>query len=112
MKNYGELIKVLREEKGLSQLALAKEINISSQNINRWERGEVLPSIDFCIKLSNFFDCTVGYLLGVEDENGRAIPQDLPKKDLDLLKAFHKLRPSEQETIMIQIGALAEKVNV
>lgn len=45
-----------------------------------------------------------------QKESGRTIPLNITQKELDLLKAFHKLHPSEQETILIQINALAEKV--
>ena len=45
-----------------------------------------------------------------EKESDRTIPLNLTQKDFDLLKAFHKLGAFEQETILIQINALAEKV--
>lgn len=34
----------LRKEKGLSQLQLAEEINVSRQAISRWEVGLAVPS--------------------------------------------------------------------
>ena len=39
-------IRELRNKRGLSQQQLAKKINISSQNISRYERKERLPDID------------------------------------------------------------------
>lgn len=64
MSNYGESLRYHREKLGISQLELSKRIGTSHQNINRWERGEVLPNIDFCIKLANFYGITVEELLG------------------------------------------------
>lgn len=64
--NYGEALKYRREEAGLSQLELSKKIGTSHQNINRWEKGEVLPSIDFCVKLADFYGITVDELIGRE----------------------------------------------
>ena len=66
MINYGENLRYQREEKGLSQRELAFRIGTSSQNISRWERGEVLPSIDFCVKLADFYGITVDELIGRE----------------------------------------------
>lgn len=64
MLNYGEALKYHREEAGISQLALSKMIGTSHQNVNRWERGEVLPNIDFCVKLADFYGITVDELIG------------------------------------------------
>ena len=66
MNNYGENLRYQREEKGISQRELAFKIGTSSQNISRWERGEVLPSIDFCVKLADFYGITVDELIGRE----------------------------------------------
>lgn len=66
MINYGENLRYQREEKGISQRELAFKIGTSSQNISRWERGEVLPSIDFCVKLADFYGITVDELIGRE----------------------------------------------
>ena len=62
--NYGEALKYTREEKGISQLELAEKTGISHQNINRWERGIVLPNIDFCVKLADFYGITLDELIG------------------------------------------------
>ncbi len=64
MNNYGEAIKYQRELAGISILELSKKIGTSHQNISRWERGEVTPSIDFCVKLANFYGISLDELIG------------------------------------------------
>lgn len=64
MNNYGEAIKYQRELAGISILELSKKIGTSHQNISRWERGEVMPSIDFCVKLANFYGISLDELIG------------------------------------------------
>lgn len=66
MINYGEALRLQRESVGLSQLDLSKKIGTSHQNINRWERGEVLPNIDFCVRLAEFYDISLDELIGRE----------------------------------------------
>ena len=48
MKNYGKILKELRQANGKSLLDIEKATGISNQNLSRWERGEVIPSIAFC----------------------------------------------------------------
>ncbi len=62
--NYGEALKYQREEAGLSQLELSAKTGISHQNISRWENGKVLPNIDFCVKLANFYGISLDELIG------------------------------------------------
>lgn len=61
--DYGEALKYQRETAGLSQLELANKTGISHQNINRWEKGEVLPNIDFCVKLADFYGISLDELV-------------------------------------------------
>lgn len=63
MSNYGDALKFHRERLGLSQNELAQKIGTSHQNINRWERGEVLPNIDFCVKMADFFGVSLDELI-------------------------------------------------
>ncbi len=64
MTDYGEALRYQRDMAGLSQRELSVKINISQQNISRWERGEVLPSIEMCIKLADFYGITLDELVG------------------------------------------------
>lgn len=64
--NYGEALKEQRERLGLSQSALANKINTSHQNVSRWESGKILPSIDFCVKLADFYGISLDELVGRE----------------------------------------------
>jgi len=60
-------LKELREAKGLSQEELAKSMGVVQKTISSYETGRSEPDIQTIIKLSNFFDVTVGYFLGTED---------------------------------------------
>lgn len=64
---YGDYIKQARLEKGKSLLQVEKETGISNQNISRWERNEVLPNIDFCVKLARCYGVTLEELIGLNE---------------------------------------------
>lgn len=53
----------LRKEKGLSQLQLAEEINVSRQAISRWEVELAVPSREKLRALSELYNVSVDYLL-------------------------------------------------
>lgn len=64
MINYGEALKYHREISGLSQHQLSKQTGIKQENICRWERGENLPNIDFCVRLADFYHISLDELIG------------------------------------------------
>ncbi|MBE5753165.1 MAG: helix-turn-helix transcriptional regulator [Clostridiales bacterium] len=60
----GEELKNHRIANGLSLIELEKRTGISNQNLSRWERNLVMPNIDFCIKLADFYGITLDELVG------------------------------------------------
>ena len=67
MKILGERLKELREEKGLSQEALAKIIGVHNAAVSFWENDVNDPKAEYIACLAKFFGVTAGYLLGLED---------------------------------------------
>lgn len=69
MKDYlGENIKELRLQRGLNQPQLGNQLGVSKQCISNWENGNLMPSIDMLIRISDFFNVSTDYLLGRETE--------------------------------------------
>lgn len=60
----GTQIKELRQERGLSQQALAKQIGVSQKAVDFWERGVNEPKASYIVLLCDFFGVSADYLLG------------------------------------------------
>ena len=60
----GDRIKTLRTARNLSQVELARKLNVSKQSVSNWENNNILPSVDIVKKLALFFSCRL--LLEVE----------------------------------------------
>ena len=61
-------LKELRNNKGLSQAAIAERFGITQQAYANYERGTRQPDYDTLNKLADFFGVTVDYLLGRENK--------------------------------------------
>ncbi len=66
MKNYGETLREHRKAFGKSLLEVERATGISNQNLSRWEQGKVLPNIDFCVQLADYYGITLDELVGRE----------------------------------------------
>lgn len=61
-----ERIKMLRENKQLSQSELSKKPGITRSSINAWEMGISTPSTTYLVELSQIFHVSIDYLLGLD----------------------------------------------
>ncbi len=57
----------MRSEKKLSQPDLAKLVGVSKGMISFWENGVNEPTITNLVKLSQIFEVSTDYILGLED---------------------------------------------
>jgi len=98
----GDKILSLRKDKGWSQQQLAKEIGTSGPIIGRYERGEMMPSVEVAKKLASAFRVTLDYL--VDDTGDLADIKD--RAILDRLLAIEKLEGEDKKTIVHVIDSL------
>jgi len=56
-------LKQLRTERGLSQVRLAMELSVSQHTISRYETGEREADYATLIRIADYFDVSVDYLL-------------------------------------------------
>lgn len=64
MKNYGEELKFQRTKRRKTLKQVEADTGIGNSNLSRWERGKVLPNIDFCVKLAEYYGITLDELVG------------------------------------------------
>lgn len=74
--NFAQRLKDLRNNKGLSQSALADILGRTQQAIGKWEVGKAEPDSTTLLKLANYFNVTTDYLLGLSD-NPHGLQQGL-----------------------------------
>lgn len=64
-------LRLLRNKKNKSQTEMAEILNVSRQAYNFYENGVREPKLDMIIKMADFFDVSVDYLLGRTDFLGK-----------------------------------------
>ncbi len=84
MHHLADRIRILREQTGLTQLALAKELSLTRASVNAWEMGLSVPSTPFIVELANLFHVSTDYLLGL-DENETIRTDGLSQQEISVL---------------------------
>ena len=69
----GALIRTLRQQQHLTQLALAQKLHVSDKTISKWERGCGAPDVSLLPLLAGALDVNLETLLkGELEENDRS----------------------------------------
>ena len=110
MSSFGNKLVECRKAKNLSQKELAEIFSTSHTTIGKYERDEMIPSIEAAKKLAKILDTTVGYLLG-ENEQANLF------KDTKMLQRFQdiaNLPDKERESLITTIDHFikAAKINL
>lgn len=61
---FHERLRAVMKECGISQTKMIKEMPVSSGALYKWVSGKAQPSTDTLIRLADFLDCSVDYLIG------------------------------------------------
>ena len=93
-------IKELRLRENLKQTELADALGISQATLSNWERGDFEPDNESVIKLADFFNVNIDYLLCRSDVS-LVIPEILQGAQV----AFH--RGEFEDLTQDEINALA-----
>ena len=89
-------------EKNTKPNPVAKELDISSGVLTKWKSGTSFPNGEFLIKIANYFGCSIDYLFGI---SGIKNPHknEIPEKDMILIRKYHQLDLSNQQEISMLI---------
>lgn len=96
-------LKMLREEKGISQQKLADEIGLSQQSINKYENHDVEPDFDTLKRLSDFFETSADFIIGntdIRNKIEKIEKYDLNRLEIECIEKFRILSPKYRKSIL------------
>ena len=106
-------LKNIREKRNINQLKLAMEIEISQEAISKYETNRAMPSSNILIKLANYFNCSVDYLL--DRTNNPKMNTDTASNENEeienLIFRFKKLSNANQNKLYGFLSALEQNIN-
>ncbi len=103
--SLGEKIRMLRQEKGLSQVLLEKKSGVNSKLLSKYENGRIIPTADTLRKIAEGLETSADYLIF---DN---VPKDglSQIEDLDLFEKFKEVEQMDAENKNI-IRSLIEAI--
>lgn len=100
--DFGSIVVELRKEQKLSQTELANQLGIHKNVLGRYERNEVLPSIEIARKIADILDVSLDYLTG-------KIDVEMDKDTRNRILEVSKFGEKDREHIFSVIDAFIAK---
>ena len=107
MAQFDKILKLLRNEKNMSQQELADALGISKSSINMYERGERQPNFEVLEAIADFLNVDIDYLLGRTNKTTKIINpntiaahfdgDEYTPEELDEIKAFAEFVKSKRK---------------
>lgn len=108
---FGAVIRQKRVQLGLSQEAVGKQVGVSFQQIQKYERGTNRVALPMLVELAAALDTSVFALLSDalgETPSAEATPDD--RQTLEFMKRLASLAPRHRRGVQLLVANLAEAV--
>ena len=112
MSNPGTRIRQLREEFQLSQLELAKKLDINNSVLSRIESGKRDVEDFLLVKFADFFGVSTDYLLGRTDLPKAFTPDTFAAKVAPELEGYSELPEEAKKTLKDVLAFLYNKYGI
>lgn len=100
MKN----LRLLRNQKNLSQQKLADILHVSQQSVYKYENGVTSPDFQTLMRMADFFDTSIDYLIGYTDISHKIEPvteYKLNPDEEDLIRKYRSLPASSRKVMQM-----------
>ena len=76
---FGKIVQDIRKSSSLSQEEFGELFNVTRQSVSKWETDAAMPELDTLIKIADYSNLSIDYLLGREQKNSDEIKTNLKK---------------------------------
>jgi transcriptional regulator with XRE-family HTH domain len=101
---FGRRLAAVREERGLTQTALAARLGVNQSTVAYYETQSPSPSVDFAKQCADILDVTIEDL--VSDEPAKRSKRGPPSKFEEKIEQLRKLPKREQDTVLKMLEGL------
>ena len=114
---FGQVLKLLRTESGLTQKELAHKFGISESTVGMYERGQREPAFEMLEAIADYFNVDMDFLTGrssVRRETSYNPPANWiqlfggePDLDAEFIRLWRSLTPEQAERELAYLRSLA-----
>lgn len=107
MSRFAERLRELRKNKNINQQKLSNYLGYGYTAVANYESGRNEPAIDTLCKIAEYFDVTVDYLIGKEDNPKRM--DGISKPEAELIMSFRTMDNEDRRILLEMAKSLSSK---
>ena len=89
MVDFGSRLRDLRKKHNMTQLALARKLQVTKSVISAYENGLRLPSFDVLLEIARTFGVSTDYLLGNDCTKSKSLDlSGLSDREIEAIKTI------------------------
>ena len=104
-----KMLRILRKNKGLSMKELGEIIGVAESTISQYETGKREPDFETLLKLGEFFNVSVDYLLRGDNPQNNKTPALTKKDERDIAKTLANLKETLEEGLMFDGDPMSDE---
>ena len=108
----GQLILKLRRSRDLSLDSMGELLHVSGRTIRRWEKGEIIPTMDDIINICNEFDISLEEVFEGEIQIDKEVSRKLSKVDTSIENINDRITTTEKTVNDINSGIISLKEHI
>jgi len=113
-KKFAQRLKQLRQLKGVHQKELAAYLGLRVSTISAYELGTGTPTLENYIKIADYFEVSLDFLMcrydDMESIKAEDLPPELQALGIDEIK-INKLSTEELQQELSELSSYADKIN-
>lgn len=109
MLGVGERIRTLREKREMSQIDLAKFLNVSKATMSKYESGTVQPSLESLNAICGLFNVSLDYLAGINTPPPKSKYAELTPTQQKAFDRIKQLNGADLDFALAQLDLLLER---
>lgn len=98
---FGDRLKLLLDEKEITQKDFAEKLNIAPTTLNGYIKNKREPNIDLILQISYELNISVDLLLGSKNT-----PDQVTLKEMRILKKYRSLYADQQHIVEVLIDTI------
>ncbi len=69
LSKFAETLEELISDFGINRKELARTVNIDAASVTKYLQAQTVPTVKNIVKLADYFNCSVDFLIGLNDES-------------------------------------------
>lgn len=92
------------KEKNVKRQAMYDDLNLNHSAVTAWKKRGTIPSGDICLKIANYLNVSVEWLLTGNEPEKTA----LNIEEKNFLKDYNELKPEQKQSVEVIIKSFKE----